>query len=222
VFGPITGPCILLPNPLSSPPNVDAYDTYAVLTWPAASDASMWNVYVLQGGLVVSLNNGGGLSLKTPTITATDLGILQTYTMQINSGNGGGFEKAGMRFSFTTNIPVPSGLGIGSITNTVANITWASNSYAQWYRVEYYETSNSKRSSSATPTVFATKLTGTSVAITGLTPGTNYAVHIYAGMGDSYYEPHGTITTVRTLAGSMDLFSFLFFFLFFFFPLTSW
>ena len=239
IFGSITGSCIfceslfffpikgivsffysyiiaiVVPFALSNPPTINAYDTYAIISWVPPGNATMFNTYFVQGGLQIAINNGQGLLLTNPTVTAVDLGILQTYTVIVYSGNKGGFEKLGSRVTFTTNIPVPSGVGIGSVGNTVANITWASNSYAQWYRVEYYETSNSKRSSSATPTVFATKLTGTSVAITGLTPGTNYAVHIYAGMGDSYYEPHGTITTVRTLTGSMDLFSFLLSFFFF-------
>jgi len=193
------------PFALTNPPTVNAYDTYAIISWVSPGNATLFNTYFLQAGLQIAINNGQGLLLTNPTITAVDLGILQTYTVAVFSGNGGGFEKLGSRVTFTTNIPVPSGVGIGSVGNTAVNLTWASNSYAQWYRVEYYETSNSKRSSSAssesTPTVFATKLSGTSVDITGLTPGTNYAVHIYAGMGDSYYEPHGTVTTVRTLAG---------------------
>ena len=116
-------------------------------------------------------------------------------------GNEGIFESEGSSTTFTTNIPVPKGLGIGTVAATSVSLTWSSDSYATWHRIEYFETPNSKRAASSS-TLFAAQQLGTSVTVTNLVPGTNYTFHIYSGMGDSYYEPHGAFITAHTLVSS--------------------
>ena len=110
--------------------------------------------------------------------------------------------------TFTTNLPVPATVAVGSVSDTEAALSWAADPYgfAQWYRIEYYLVSNGKRATSS-PTLFAAKHVGTSVTVTGLSSGSNYEIHIYAGRGDSYYEPHGTLTKVQTLGSSMCSYS---------------
>ena len=124
--------------------------------------------------------------------------------MKIFCGNAGGFESTGTLFSFSTNIPVPSGLAVGLLSDTEIQINWDADSWAEWHRVEYTATgAGGKRD--ATPTVFDSHLVGSNVTITGLTAGSTYDFHIYAGRGASYYEPHGTTITSQTLASNGNL-----------------
>ena len=63
-------------KPLSSPPIADAYSSTAIITWSPASDCVLFNVYILSGSFEVLLNNGEGLHLTTPTITAINVSVI--------------------------------------------------------------------------------------------------------------------------------------------------
>jgi len=65
----------LVPNPLSSPPIADAFSSTAVITWSPASDCVLFNVFILSDSFEVPLNNGQGLHLTTPTITAVNVSL---------------------------------------------------------------------------------------------------------------------------------------------------
>jgi len=121
---------------------------------------------------------------------------LKSYTVTIYSGNGGGFETTGSSVSFTTNIPVPV-VTLGTVSDTTVELSWASDSYATWHRVEY--TTGSAR---AVPVVVAAMQTGNGMTVTKLAPGTTFNFRIYSGTGPSYYEPHGTLVTVTTAASN--------------------
>jgi hypothetical protein len=74
--------------------------------------------------------------------------------------------------------PAPTGLTVGSVTNTTAQVSWS------WvggtsYRVEY------KAASAVNWTVLAELNQGTSSFITGLTAGTNYQWRVRTNCGNS-------------------------------------
>ena len=92
VFGNIVNPCIKrksffrpnshrnivnkipsVPRPLAMPPMADIYSSTAILSWAPASDCFLFNAYVLAGDVQVPLNNGEGLLLTTPAITALNV-----------------------------------------------------------------------------------------------------------------------------------------------------
>jgi len=123
---------------------------------------------------------------------------LRNYTITVYCGNAGGFERTGSSVTFTANIPVPV-VTVGTVSDTTIALSWASDQYATWHRVEYSQTSNGKRSSSVT--VAAAMQSGSGMTVTGLSPGGSYDVRVYSGMGTSYYEPHGTLVTVKTATG---------------------
>ena len=68
--------------------------------------------------------------------------------------------------------------------------------------MEYSETTTtgSKRSG---VTLVAAMQSSSGMTVTGLTPGSSYAIHVYSGSGSSSssYEPHGTVIDIQT-AGS--------------------
>jgi len=101
------------------------------------------------------------------------------------------------------NIPVPT-VTVGTVTDTTIALTWASDAYATWHRVEYSQSANGKRSSGVT--VAAAMQTGSGMTVTGLPAGGTYLVRVYSGMGASYYEPHGTAVTVKTAAAGGENF----------------
>lgn len=73
VFGSIVKPCILLPAPQSPPPTADAYSTSAVISWNPHPDCISFHLYLVNGIQETPLNNGQGLLLAVPTITAVDV-----------------------------------------------------------------------------------------------------------------------------------------------------
>ena len=68
-----TTPELIVPTALASPPTVDAYDTYAIFTWVPPLNAKFFNAYFVSQGLQVAANNGQGLRLTLPTLTAQDV-----------------------------------------------------------------------------------------------------------------------------------------------------
>jgi len=148
------------------------------------------------------------------------LQISTNYTVIVYCGDDGGYEPVGSSVTFTTPIPAPV-MSVGTVTSTTVALTWAVDAYAQWHRVEYSETTKSKRSG---VTLVAAMQSGSGMTVTGLSPGSLYAIHVYSGSGSSSssYEPHGTVIDIQTAAGpagsdSKELstgnqfFSFLFF-----------
>ena len=101
--------------------------------------------------------------------------------------------------TFMANIPVPT-VTVGTVSGTSVSMQWASDQYATWHRVEYSQAANGKRSSSVT--VAAAMQSGSGMTVTGLSTGTNYTFHVYAGQGASYYEPHGTEFSVETVGSN--------------------
>lgn len=65
-----------VPSPLVNPPTIDAYDTYAIISWVSPPFATLFNTYLDQAGLQIAINNGQGLLLTIPTITAEDVSSL--------------------------------------------------------------------------------------------------------------------------------------------------
>ena len=123
-------------------------------------------------------------------------------------GNAGGFERNGSTVVFTTNIPIPV-VTLGNVSDTTVELSWASDQYATWHRVEYTQVGNRKKTSGVT--VVAAMHTGGGITVNGLSPGAEYDFHVYSGMGVSYYEPHGTTFVVKTLASLQSPFLFLLF-----------
>jgi len=231
-FGPISGSCIELPDSLAFPPLVDAYSSYATITWDSPPNATFFTVILGFDQQFAPVNNGLGRKLLTPSVTITDVSPsfvsfrffsslsktgsafffdyfldlqlvpLQTYTVLIYTGNAGGLDTNASTLSFTTPIPPPGNAAVGTVTPTTAAITWVANQYSTWYRVEYIVASGTRRSVS--PVVVSTMQTATSVTITGLAPGSSYDVTIFAGSG-STYEPHGATIQVTTLATSGNI-----------------
>jgi len=96
---------------------------------------------------------------------------------------------------FTTNIPIPV-VTLGNVSDTTVELSWASDQYATWHRVEY--TTGSARAI----TVVGAQLSGNGITMKNLTSGTTYNFRVYSGMGASYYEPHGTLVSVTTAASN--------------------
>ena len=138
---------------------------------------------------------------------------LRNYTITVYCGNAGGFERTGSSVTFTANIPVPV-MTVGTVTGATVVLSWGSDSYATWHRVEYTQIGNRKKTSSVT--VVAAMQTGSGITVSGLSPGFEYDFRVFSGMGASYYEPHGTSFVIKTPA-SMGILSFLLILSFLFF-----
>jgi len=131
------------------------------------------------------------------------LQISTSYTVVVYCGDGGGFEPVGNSVTFTTPIPAPI-MSLGTVTSTTVTLTWAVDAYAQWHRVEYSETTTTTTGSKRSGVTLVTAMqSGSGMTVTGLTPGSSYAIHVYSGSGSSSssYEPHGTVIDIQT-AGS--------------------
>ena len=136
-------------------------------------------------------------------IRFVQLQISTSYTVVVYCGDGGGFEPVGNSVTFTTPIPAPI-MSLGTVTSTTVTLTWAVDAYAQWHRVEYSETTTTTTGSKRSGvTLVAAMQSGSGMTVTGLTPGSSYATHVYSGSGSSSssYEPHGTVIDIQT-AGS--------------------
>ena len=61
-------------------PDADAYSDYAVITWQPQYNCLVFNVYVaLSATLSVPLNNGEGLGLTSPAITADNVSFFYFF-----------------------------------------------------------------------------------------------------------------------------------------------
>jgi len=102
-----------------------------------------------------------------------------TYDWRVRSNCGANGSSVYVASQFTTlACPAPTGLTVGSVTNTTAQVSWS------WvggtsYRVEY------KAASAVNWTVLAELNQGTSSFITGLTAGTNYQWQVRTNCGNS-------------------------------------
>ena len=157
-------------------------ETSFAVNWDAVTGADGYRVYI------DDVQDGSDLSSST-THTATGKTGATTYSVEVAAFNAGGeSEKSSPAVDVLTLPAVPTGLAADTITDGGFSVDWNSvNGEVDGYRV-YLDSAQ-----------YGTDITtGTSVEITGLDSGTDYAVEVSA-FNDTGESRQSSILDVATL-----------------------
>jgi len=177
----------------------------ATITWDTdeLSDSTVGystnvGVFVPTLGVRTMVNNPTGVGHHS--VTLTDLTPATTYYFNVTSedpsGNSATSSPDGNGYYFTTlNGPTISGISVKSVGNTIASITWNTNSAAD--SQIHYGTSTACTSTASD----STSVTEHTMNLTGLTAGTKYYFYVGSGVasnnnGGEYYNFTTTEDTV--------------------------
>ena len=167
----------------------------AVLNWsePTGSVGSEYVVTTTAG-----TPTGSGATTTALTYSATGLTPSTVYYAYVRDSCGPGSFSSWVTTTFTTTATVTptcnpvTGLTASAVTNTSATISWTAVSGSAGY---VYAVDNNPA-----PPASGTFTTGTSAAITGLTPGTDYYAHVRDSCGPG--SESGWVTILFTTTSS--------------------
>jgi phosphatidylserine/phosphatidylglycerophosphate/cardiolipin synthase-like enzyme len=167
----------------------------AVISWTAVTGATSYTLqYKTAAGLTWT-----SVTTTSPTYTLTGLAFATTYQYKVAAVCPSGTSSYSAVSSFTTlTCLIPSGITVSSVTTTSALISWTAVSGATAYTVGYRVT--------GTSTWHDTVVTGTSLLVFGLTPGTSYDYDVQstcAGGGTSTWSSVNTFTTATATGCSV-------------------
>lgn len=162
------------PAPTSLAVGTVTYNS-AALTWSASTGATGYNVYrsATSGGARTKINTSPITGTST---TATGLDANSTYYFVVKATDSGGLETVDSNQVQTTtpNAPAgskaaPTGLSVGTATENSLTVSWGAVSGAAGYNVYMSTSATGTRTKMNT-----SKVTGTSYAVTGLSPSSTY------------------------------------------------
>lgn len=164
--------------------------TTATLNWTAVGGAVSYNIQYRQVGTTTWSTTTSG----TNSVAISGLTPGTNYEFQVQTVCAGSvtsaFSTSGTFTTASLSCSTPTGLSATAITTTTATLNWTAVSGAVSYNIQYRKVGT---------TTWSTTASGTnSVAVSGLTPGTNYEfqVQTVCASGTSAYSSSGTFTTV--------------------------
>ncbi len=166
------------PAPTAAATNVNT--SSADLSWSAPAGASGYE-YVVNTSTAAPSTSGTGTTSTTASVPGLTAGT--TYYLHVRTDCGGGDFSAWTTISFTTaTCTAPTGLSATNITDDGANISWSTQIGVTGY--EYIV-----NLVSVDPTVSGISNTSGNATLSGLTPSTNYYVHIRTNCGNGVFSP---------------------------------
>ncbi len=193
----ITAPAISSIQPVS------IAQTTATITWTTNESSTTTVEYGLTGSYGSTATTGGSVTSHTQGLTGLTAGT--EYHYRVRSIDGAGNEAISDDATFTTSAstldvsaPIVSNIQAGSITTSGAAITWATDELAT-SRIEYGTTSTY---GSFTTLDGVADLTSHSVALSGLTAGTEYHYRVISAdvTGNTTTSGDQTFTTSAAAA----------------------
>ncbi|WP_339179303.1 S8 family serine peptidase [Paenibacillus sp. FSL R5-0701] len=176
------------PAEISNITVVEKTTTTAKITWTNPTDSDFLRVNLNQNG--TSVGNTAATEHEFKDLTPNT-----TYVFDFKTEDASGNVSAGQSLTVTTDdVPVAdttapdevSGLSIGEVTTTSAEITWINPSDADFEKVNLYKDS-----------VFVGDVSGTRYVFNGLNPSTNYELKAKT-VDANGNESAGEIVTVTT------------------------
>ncbi|MDO7873380.1 fibronectin type III domain-containing protein [Hymenobacter sp. ASUV-10] len=155
--------------------------------------------YFLVGGLITA-NTRIGFMPETPTRTNTFYQITAGPVLNDLSANGFGRAYIEAQTSAPPACAPPTGLTVGSVTNTGATLSFSNSGSATSYTVTYTPTGGTATTLNPNPT-------GTPVVLSGLTPGTAYTVSVTSNCSGSTTSTSvtGSFTTLFSNEAALDV-----------------
>lgn len=188
---------------ISSIQPVSIAQTTATITWTTNESSTTTVEYGLTGSYGSTATTGGSATSHAQGLTGLTAGT--EYHYRVRSIDGAGNESISDDATFTTSAstadvsePIVSNIQAGAITTSGATITWATNELAT-SRIEYGTTSTY---GSFTALDGVADLTSHSVALSGLTAGTEYHYRVISSdaVGNTTTSGDQTFTTSATAA----------------------
>ncbi len=167
----------------------------ATLSWAAVTGASS---YTLQWKATSASTWNTITGLTSTSYALTGLTGGTSYQFKVLTVCSGGSSAYATAVSFTTSTAacgVPQNLAASSITASSASISWSAVSGAVSYTLQWKPTSSSTWTTQSS-------LTTTTYALSGLTAGTNYDVHVLTACAGSSSAYSGTVSFATTTAQS--------------------
>ncbi|XP_077115664.1 receptor-type tyrosine-protein phosphatase H isoform X3 [Ranitomeya variabilis] len=165
-------------------------DTSVNLTWTPSSDPNNSSyTYTVKYGS----NNKTGITTSTIGITGLSPGTVYSFTIYAVTSNGAS-SKPSTAVSTTTLPSIVMNVQITAVSDTSVNLTWTPssdpNNSSYTYTVKYG--SNNK-----------TGITTSTIAITGLSPGTVYSFTVYAVTSNGASSKPSTAVSTTTLPSTV-------------------
>jgi len=159
------------------------------LTWNAETGTVTYNVYEDGGSTPIA----HGLSGPSYTVTGLKSGTQYSFTVAASNTSGASGQSAAVDVLLAPS--APTGLQAGDTTATSTTLTWGAVTGAQTYEV--YEDGAS--------VPVATGLTGTTYALTGLSPGTSYTFTVRAVDATGQSDASAALAVNTPAIGSIQL-----------------
>ena len=171
--------------------------TSAILNWIAVSGATSYNIQYRQVGTSTWSTTTSG----TNSVAVSVLTPATNYEFQVQTICGGSttsaFSGSGTFTTSSLSCTTPTGLMATAITASSATLSWGTAAGAVSYNIQYRQTGTSTWSTTTSAT--------TSVAITGLVPGTAYEFQVQtvcSASATSTFSGSGAFTTTGSTSGS--------------------
>jgi hypothetical protein len=164
----------------STPAAANITATSTDISWNSVAGASDYEYVVSTSGTIPAT----GASITGTTYNAINLLPATQYHIYVRSHCGGSSFSGWSTAVFTTLCPAPSIPSVNNITTTTADLSWSAVSGVGNY--EYAVTT------SVIPPASGTGIAGTVFNASGLTPGTQYYIHIRSDCGGGNFSAWAT------------------------------
>lgn len=162
-------------------------------TWTAATGATTYQLDVTANDFTTMVTGFNNLSVSGTSKAITGLTAGTTYQYRLRSVNGSGTSGNSNTVSTVTLPAAPTANNSSAITSTGFTASWSTVTGASDYRIDV---STSNTFSSFAGTYNNLTVSGTSLAVTGLVPGTTYYYRVRASNASGSSTSSSAITTL--------------------------